>query len=242
MKLSDFKVLTFDVYGTLSDWESGIVAGLEPLTSRLRNAPTRDQILEAHAFHESTTQSFTPAKDYASLLAVVYWRMAEEWEVPVTWEECQQYGRTVMNWPAFPDSVEALQYLKRHFRLAVLSNTDGESFAHSNRKLDVEFDAVYLAADIGSYKPDPRNFEYMLKNLARHGIEKHDILHVAESMFHDHGPANAFGLANCWIYRRHDQEGFGATMKPSEMPRYDMRFSSMADLVKAHREELARGE
>ncbi len=241
MRLTKFRVLTFDVYGTLIDWESGMVAGLKPLTDRLSQPLTRDQLLEAHAFHESMTQRFTPAKSYALLLAVVYKRLAEEWGLPVTWDECLQYGRSVRDWPAFPDSAEALRYLKRHYRLVVLSNTDNESFAHSRAKLLVEFDAAYLASDIGSYKPDPRNFDYMLRNLARHGIEKHEILHVAESMFHDHGPANAAGLANCWIYRRHGQDGFGATMKPTEMPSYDIRFHSMAELVKAHREELAAG-
>ncbi len=241
MKLTEFKALTFDVYGTLIDWESGMIEGLRPPTDRLPQTLTRGQILEAHAFHESTTQSFTPSKTYASLLAVVYRRLAEEWRMDVTREECLRYGRSVKDWPAFPDSAEALRYLKRHYRLVVLSNTDSESFAHSNAKLQIEFDAAYLASDIGSYKPDPRNFDYMLKNLERQGIERHEILHVAESMFHDHGPANAFGLANCWIYRRHGQEGFGATMTPAEMPRYDIRFHSMADLVNAHREEIGDG-
>ncbi len=239
MALTQFKALTFDVYGTLIDWESGMVAALRKLTDRLPKAPTRDEILQTHAFHESTTQRFTPAKGYTSLLAVVYKRLAEEWNLSVTWDECLEYGRSVKDWPAFPDSAEALQYLKRQYRLIVLSNTDNESFAHSNAKLQVEFDAVFVASDIGSYKPALRNFEYMLENLERRGIQKHEILHVAESMFHDHGPANATGLANCWIYRRHDQEGFGATMRPDEMPVYDFRFHSMADFVKAHRDELA---
>ena len=107
--------------------------------------------------------------------------------------------------------------------------------------LQVEFDAVYTAGDIGSYKPAPRNFEYMLEQLARHGIGKGDILHTAESLFHDHGPANDFGLANCWIYRRHDSEGSGATMALAEQPRTDFTFHSLADFVAAHRAELAAG-
>lgn len=238
MRLSDYKALTFDVYGTLIDWESGMVAGLKPLTDQLDDALTRDQVLEAHAFHESTTQRYTPAKIYSQLLAVVYKRLAEEWNLAATWEDCQTYGNSVEHWPAFPDSADALAYLKDHFKLVVLSNVDNASFAHSDAKLGHPFHMTYTAEDIGSYKPSPRNFDYMLENLQRQGIGKDDILHTAESMFHDHAPANAFGLANCWIYRRHEKEGFGATMNPGDMPTYDLVFNSMAELVEAHKQEV----
>lgn len=241
MKISDFKALTFDVYGTLIDWETGMVNGLKPLTAQVRGSLSRDEILEAHAFHESSTQRQTPGKVYSQLLAVVYKRLAEEWCVDVTWDDCISYGRSVQDWPAFEDSASALQYLKRYFKLVVLSNVDNNSFALSNKKLQIAFDAVYTAEDVGSYKPSPRGFEYMLENLGRMGITKGDILHTAESMFHDHGPANTLKLANCWIYRRHDKQGFGATMNPGDMPSYDFVFNSMADLVKAHQAELEAG-
>ena len=237
MRLTDFKALTFDVYGTLIDWESGMIAGLKPLTDRLQPALSRDVILQAHAHYESSTQAQTPGKIYSQLLAVVYKRLAEEWQLTVTWEDCLAYGNSVQNWPAFADSAASLQYLKQHYKLVVLSNIDNASFAFSQARLQVEFDAAYTAEDVGSYKPDDRNFEYMLENLARLGIGKSDILHTAESMFHDHAPANAFGLANCWIYRRHDQSGFGATMNPGDMPTYDFVFNSMAELVEAHKAE-----
>ncbi len=238
MKLTDFKALTFDCYGTLIDWESGMVEGLKPLTAKVDRALTRDQILEAHARHESSQQSQTPAKTYRDLLAIVYRRLAEEWGVSVDWSECQAYGRSVKDWPAFHDSAGALQYLKKHYKLVILSNVDNESFAASNAKLQVAFDAIYTAEDVGSYKPSARNFDYMLDKLESLGVAKHEILHTAESMFHDHGPANRHGLASCWIYRRFDQEGFGATMNPGDMPKYDFRFNSMADLAKAHQEAL----
>jgi putative hydrolase of the HAD superfamily len=238
MKLTDFKALTFDCYGTLIDWESGMVEGLKPLTARVSRELSRNEILEAHARHESSQQKWTPAKRYSELLPIVYKRLAEEWGVNVTPEECAIYGRSVRKWPAFTDSPGALQYLKNHYKLVILSNVDNESFAASNDRLGVEFDATYTAEDVGSYKPSDRNFDYMLNKLKTLGIEKHEILHTAESMFHDHGPAKRQGLASCWIYRRHDQEGFGATMHPGEMPRYDFRFNSMADLAKAHQEDL----
>ncbi|MGI3163396.1 haloacid dehalogenase type II [Pseudooceanicola sp. 200-1SW] len=239
MRLSDFKILTFDVYGTLIDWESGMVAGLKPLTDRLATPLGRDRILEAHAFHESTQQRWTPAMPYTRLLATVYRRLAEEWQIPVTWEECLTYGQSVEHWPAFPDSAAALAYLQQHFKLCVLSNVDAASFKFSNAKLGVTFDHVFTAEDVGSYKPADRNFEYMLEHLARVGLGKADILHTAESMFHDHQPANRHGLTNAWIYRRHAQEGFGATMNPGDMPQYDFRFNSMAEMVEAHKAELA---
>jgi 2-haloacid dehalogenase len=237
MKLSNFKVLTFDCYGTLIDWESGIIAALAPLSSRARTKLSRDGILEAHARHESSQQAFTPAMKYSELLAVVYKRLAEEWGVSVQWNECQDYGNSIKDWPAFPDSAEALAYLRRHFKLVILSNVDNASFAASNLRLGVAFDAIYTAQDIGSYKPEKRNFDYMIGKLQSLGIAKSDILHTAESLFHDHGPANVQGLASCWIHRRHGERGFGATMDPGTTPKHDFRFNSMADFVAAHRKE-----
>lgn len=238
MKLTDFTTLTFDVYGTLIDWESGMAAGLQPLLQRTGQSLSRDRILEAHARHESTQQRYTPHLQYRLLLAVVYKRLAEEWGVTVSHDECLAYGDFVKQWPAFADTAQALGYLKQHYKLVVLSNVDNESFAYSQRKLGVEFDAVYTAEDIGSYKPSQRNFDYMLEKLGERGIDKTQILHTAESMFHDHHPANRNGLANCWIYRRHDKEGFGATMNPGDMPTVDFRFNSMAELAEAHRQSI----
>lgn len=242
MLLTDFKVLTFDCYGTLIDWESGMVEALRPLTDRVGRPLTRNAILEAHAFHESSQQAQTPTMRYRDLLAVVFKRLAETWGVHASHEECVAYGRSVGDWPAFEDSPGALRYLKRFYKLVILSNVDNESFARSSARLQVAFDAVITAEDAGSYKPSLRNFEYMLHRLGAGlggtPIGRSDILHVAESMFHDHAPANEVGLASCWIYRRHQAQGFGATMDPGTMPRHDFRFTSMAGLVEAHRVQI----
>ncbi len=235
MKLTDFKALTFDCYGTLIDWESGMVKGLEPLTSKLSDPLSRSQILEAHARHESSQQRWAPAMCYSTLLSVVYKRLAEEWNLSVSHEECLDYGESVKDWPAFPDSQAALQYLKQHYKLIILSNVDNLNFAGSSKKLGVEFDAIYTAEDIGSYKPSDRNFDYMLEKLEGLGVQKQEILHTAESMFHDHVPARRHALSNCWIYRRHDQDGFGATMNPGKLAEFDFQFNSMSDLVEAHK-------
>ena len=240
MKLSGFKALTFDCYGTLIDWETGLFDALIPLTSRVSRTLSGDEVLEAHARHESSQQLQTPAKSYRDLLAIVYKRLAEEWGVSVTWADCVTYGKSVQNWPAFPDSAAALQYLKQHYKLVILSNVDNESFAVSNEKLRVAFDAIYTAEDIGSYKPSDRNFDYMLDKLTSIGIARHEILHTAESLFHDHGPANRHGLASCWIYRRHGKQGFGATVNPGVLPKVDFQFNSMAELASAHAAEVRR--
>jgi 2-haloacid dehalogenase len=236
--VTDFKILTFDCYGTLIDWETGMVEALKPLTGKASRKLTRDDILEAHARHESSQQVQTPAKLYRDLLATVYRRLAEEWGVATSWNDCVAYGRSVRNWPVFADTVESLRYLKRHYKLAILSNVDNESFSFSNEKLGVDFDAVYTAEDCGSYKPSARNFEYMFAKLKTLGIDKGEILHTAESLFHDHAAANELGLASCWIHRRHGKEGFGATVALAKTPHYDFRFESLAAFVKAHQEAL----
>lgn len=114
--------------------------------------------------------------------------------ITATCEDCQRHGRCVQNWPAFPDSAGALQYLKKYYKLVILSKVDNESFSFSNQKLGVEFDAIYTAEDVGSYKPSLRNFEYMLERLGGLNVTKEVVLHTAESMFHHHKPANEVGL------------------------------------------------
>jgi 2-haloalkanoic acid dehalogenase type II len=238
MRLTDFKALTFDCYGTLIDWETGMLRALAGLVEKSNHKLTRDQVLQAHARHESAQQRQTPTMRYCELLSVVYKRLAEEWGVVVNIDECQEYGQSIRAWPAFADSPGALQYLKNHYKLIILSNVDNRSFSFSNRALGVPFDAIYTAEDIGSYKPDDRNFEYMLAHMGDLGLAKGDILHTAESLFHDHVPARRHGIANCWIYRRHAQAGFGATMDPGSAPEIDFKFNSLGELAEAHRKAL----
>ncbi len=237
MRLSDFRVLSFDCYGTLIDWESGLLVALRTLLDRAGTVLSRDAALEAFARHESAQQAETPAMLYSDVLAQAHRRLAEEWGVQTTEAENQRFGASVPDWPAFPDTPAALQYLKQHYRLVILSNVDRASFAGSNRRLGVAFDAVYTAQDIGSYKPDPANFRTMLDRLAAIGHRPADILHTAQSLFHDHAPAKRFGLATAWIDRRHDRAGWGATMAPPADATWDFRFPSLAAMVEAHRGE-----
>jgi 2-haloalkanoic acid dehalogenase type II len=238
--LRDFAVLTFDCYGTLIDWETGISTALQPWLSRQGLTLTSSTVLETFAQHESAQQAETPTMRYTELLATVHKRLARHWHIPANDAEAEAFARSVADWPAFPDSVPALQYLKAHYQLVILSNVDRLGFAASNRKLQVTFDAIYTAEDIGSYKPARRNFTYMLERLAAQGVSPSHLLHTAQSLFHDHVPATALGLATCWIDRRHAQAGHGATLPPASEARIDFRFESLAALVEAHRHEMAR--
>jgi 2-haloacid dehalogenase len=236
MRLSDFSILTFDCYGTLIDWESGIWQALQPLLARCAAPPSRDAALAAFGATESEEERATPNLVYPQLLARVHRRLAAAWDAAADAAEEAAFGAAVGDWPAFPDSAAALAYLARFYKLVILSNVDRASFARSAAKLGVEFFAVYTAEDVGSYKPDPANFRYLLDRLAEPGVKPGDILHVAQSLYHDHAPANRAGLASAWIDRRHGAGG-GATPPVDASVRYDFRFTSMAELAGAHGKE-----
>jgi 2-haloacid dehalogenase len=240
MRLNDFSVLSFDCYGTLIDWESGIAAALGPWLERAGAPATRERILAAFAEAEAPQQAATPDLPYPALLALVHGRVAAQFGLAPDPQAAQAFGASIKDWPAFPDSAEALADLKQHYRLVILSNVDRASFAHSNDKLGVEFDAIYTAQDIGSYKPDPRNFDYLLARLAEQGIAREQILHTAESLYHDHIPAKRFGLATCWIHRRAGRMGHGATRRPDTEVQPDFRFPTLGAMAQAHRAEPPR--
>jgi 2-haloalkanoic acid dehalogenase type II len=237
LRLTDFETLSFDCYGTLIDWESGIYTALQPLLRKAAAPLPRDQALELFARHESAQQAESPGMFYPGILATVHRRLAQALDLPATEQEHQRFGASVPDWPAFPDSTAALQYLKQYYKLVILSNVDRASFMGSNARLAVEFDAVCTAQDVGSYKPNPANFTYMLDHLAQRGMAPATVLHTAQSLFHDHAPARRAGLASAWIDRRHNQDGWGATMPPPDGAGFDFRFTSMADMVMAHQAE-----
>lgn len=241
VQLTDFGALTFDCYGTLIDWESGIWTALQPLVRGASAKITRDEALAAYGRIEPAQEHETPSLVYRDLLALVHAKMAAAWDLKSTPELDRAFGNSIPQWPAFADTAEALAYLKQHYKLVVLSNVDRKSFAGSNPRLGVTFDAICTAEDIGSYKPDPRNFDYLLKECAKLGIAKSGILHTAQSLYHDHVPAEALGIARCWINRRGDTgSGSGATKPVAKLPSLDFQFPSMAAMADAHRKQLAR--
>jgi 2-haloacid dehalogenase len=239
MRLTGFKALTFDCYGTLIDWESGIWAALQPLLGE--GGPGRDEALEAFGRIESAQQAATPGLLYPKLLAGVHKQLAAHLGLATDPAMDARFGASVPDWPAFADSPEALAGLKRQFKLVILSNVDRAGFAASNRRLGVAFDAVYTAEDIGAYKPAPGNFAYLLEHVKRDlGLDKGDILHTAQSLFHDHAPARDFGLATCWIDRRKGQVGWGATAPPPAGVQTDFHFASLAEMAEAVRMDASK--
>lgn len=236
-RLTDFRVLTFDCYGTLIDWESGIWDALQPLM--VENAPAdvpRGRALTSFAEFESGHERAAPTLSYPEILALVHRSIAERFGLRSSAALDCVFGASVPEWPAFPDTANALRVLKEHYRLVILSNVHREGIAGSNRKLGVEFDAIYTAEEIGAYKPSDDNFEYLLSHLKSElGLEPSDVLHTAQSLHHDHAPANRFKLANAWIDRQRLSGGgsWGATERVATMPTTDFVFYSLDEMAEA---------
>ena len=239
----DFQVLTFDCYGTLIDWERGIWDAFQPiLSTNSRTDLTKGSVLRQFSILESNQQSASPGMLYTDILRTIHAQFAIDNQLITTKEMDQRFGKSVQHWPVFPDTVDALRILQSRYKLVILSNIDRASFAATNRKVGVGFDAIYTAEDIGTYKPDPAAFEYMLFRLKDDfGLEKRDILHVGQSLYHDHVPARKAGLANVWIDRQNLSQGgkdwkgsnWGATAMVNEIPKFDFIFYSMKEFAAA---------
>ena len=233
--LTGFRALSFDCYGTLIDWEQGIWEGLAP-AFHLSGDADRSGLLASYAAIEPTVEHEHPQSIYPEILEEVFRRLAADRGIDINDEQARDFGRSVPRWPPFPDSADALRALGEHYRLIILSNIDRESFAGSNRHLEVEFDAVYTAEDIGTYKPDENNFRYLFDHARSElGVERHEILHVAQSLFHDHVPAKRLGMTTVWIDRQGLSEGgdWGATARVESVPEPDFVFRTMADFAAA---------
>ena len=235
MNLADIEILTFDCYGTLIDWETGILTALRPWLERSGCALTDDTVLEAYARAESAAELQHPKMPYPDILRTAFDRTAVELGIALDPAAREAFATSIGDWPAFADTRPALTELGARYQLGILSNVDRVSFAASNERLGVELDVIMTAQDIGSYKPDLANFRYMITTLAGRGIERHQILHVAQSLHHDIEPALQIGLSCVWIDRRHAKQGFGATMAPTAQAAADLRFTSLQELASALR-------
>lgn len=226
-KLSNFKCLVFDVYATLivstssldphffssvntpfplfQDWESGILSALEPIMSRSSRSISTEEALREFGRIEIPIQQANPTMLYSEVLSRAHAELATLFGVPdVSREENITFGYSVGHWRPFPDTVQALERLSKRYKLVVLSNVDRKSFSGTRKQLEhgFAFDKVCTAQDIGSYKPNPANFEYVLKAVKDDfGIEAGEVLVTAASLSYDHRPANKLGLASAWIER-----------------------------------------
>ncbi len=237
MNLARFRVFSFDCYGTLIDWECGILAALRPWLEREGAAIADDEILARFAHFEPIEQQTAPELTYPQILARVHAAMAREWQLRAEPEDAARFAASIADWPPFADTGTALATLKGRVRLVVLSNVDRASFARTEARLGVKFDDVFTAQDIGAYKPDPRTFEYLLARLGAKGFEPGDILHVAQSLYHDHVPAKALGLATCWVDRGRGPGG--AVQAPEVAVTPDLRVRDLAELVALYRRAIS---
>lgn len=233
MDLSRYEALSFDCYGTLIDWETGILDVLTPWAAELGLDADDEQLLLVYAAHESAAERELPSTLYPEILAEAFRRTGSTLGVEVDETWAARLGDSVPFWPAFPDSSEALAQLAEHCRLIIVSNVHRSGFAGSNERLQGDFAAVITAEDVGAYKPAENHFVALDAALLDLGIPRDRLLHVAQSLFHDHVPARRHGLPSVWIDRRHDRPGWGATPPPEGDYAYGLAFPSMAAFADA---------
>ena len=224
--LGRFDVLTFDCYGTLIDWEAGLTAAIRRVLDPRGVEAGDDDLLERFADHEAAVEA-GEYRPYRHVLARTLRGICGDLGVEPSEAEVEAFAGSVGDWPAFPDTVDALESLAGRFRLGIITNCDDDLFAATSRRLGVTFDWVVTAQQVGAYKPSPRPFEVAL---GRIGLPRERILHVAQSLFHDHVPARRLGLATAWVDRRGDRPGGGATPPASATP--DLVVPDLATLAR----------
>lgn len=227
LDFSRFEAVTFDCYGTLIDWEAGLSSAFARAIPNHGVIPGGEDVLERYARYEAAAEA-GPYLSYRAVLATGLLGVADEFGVRPSDDEIEAFADSVVDWPAFPDAHAALARLKERYRLGVLTNCDDDLFAGSNAKLGVEFDWIVTAQQIGSYKPAAANFVALFERV---GLPRERILHVAQSLYHDHAPAKRLGLTTVWIDRRHDRPGAGATPVADAIP--DAVYPDMASFAAA---------
>jgi putative hydrolase of the HAD superfamily len=227
--LSAFRYLTFDVVGTLIDFERGLTEGLRAIAA---DAAVPFDAEAALTLYRRTRRM--PGVDrFPDDLVRVYGVIAPELGLPSNDASAQRLRNGVSNWPSFPDSVDALARLGRRYRLIAMTNAQRWAFEHFSATLGRPFHAAFTVDDTGTEKPDPAFFHQVFAFVEAEGATKDDILHVAQSQYHDIGVSRALGMTNCWIERRHAQPGYGGTIEPASFTTPDYHFTSMAALADA---------
>ena len=216
-------VLTFDCYGTLIDWERGILGAIRRYLPS--DVAADDSLLEEYAVLEAAAEA-GPYRPYREILGESLATVIHAHGVSLTDDQRAELGGSVADWPAFPDSAAALRRLTTRFDLGVITNCDDDLFAMSNAKLGAPFKWIVTAQQARSYKPSFNNFELAFERM---GVPREQIVHVAQSLFHDHVPAKSLGLNSIWINRRAGRPGAGATPPANAQP--DLTFTDMASFA-----------
>ena len=214
IRFEHFDALTFDCYGTLIDWETGLLTAAQPVLGAHGVALGDEELLEAFGRHEARLEA-GDYRTYREVLAESLRGVAAEQGVTPTDEQLAAFSESVADWPAFADSPAALARLAGRFRLGVITNCDDDLFARSNERLGVAFDWIVTAQQARGYKPGMRPFELAFQTI---DVPRERILHVAQSLFHDHVTAKRIGMTTVWIDRRGGREGTGATPPADATP------------------------
>lgn len=230
MALKDRRILTFDVVGTLIDFETGMLECIRPIAGL---ELTDREILESFGRAEDAQHRLTPRMPFTQMLDPIYRRMATELGMPIAGGETEALRASIPDWPAFPDAVEALGRLRARFRLVALTNADNWGLAHMSTTLGSPFHDTVTAEDVGVNKPDPQVFAYCRGRQSVHGYSLADYLHVAQSQYHDIGVAKRLGYEVCWIERRSGQPGSGATPPPEAVTTPDHHYFTLTELADA---------
>ncbi len=220
MPFESIRLITFDCYGTLIDWENGMLIALRPLFSRDGRKVPDPQLLELYGEIEAELEAgrYLP---YRQVLAQTAQKIGRRLGAEISAEEGRAFAESLACWKPFVDTIAALQSLARRFRLGIISNVDDDLFAETRKKLaPVEFDFVVTAQQMQSYKPSHRNFEEAIR---RSGLSKDQILHAGQSLYHDIAPANALGIRNVWVNRPSIRPGSGAARPETATPNYEVR-------------------
>jgi putative hydrolase of the HAD superfamily len=227
-----FRALTFDVVGTLIDFETGILRGVRSVAPE---GPDDEAVLAAFGAAEGVQQRLTPEMPFTAMLDPISVRLARELDLPGLdgGSGPSPLRRSIGSWPAFPDAVEALAALRERFVLVAVTNADREALDAMAATLGDPFADGVTVDEVGVNKPDPRMFSAGLAKLAARGIDRDEVLHVAQSQYHDIGAARRLGLATCWVERRRGRAGSGATPAAEEMTEPDLHVGSMAEVARA---------
>jgi 2-haloacid dehalogenase len=227
LDFSRFEAMTFDCYGTLIDWEDGILGCLRPLLAKHGNSVDDATILQRFGEFEAKAEQ-GQYHTYREVLESVVRSFGEDFGFAPTHNDVRSLPDSLKNWKPWPDTIDALQELSQRFTLCIISNVDDDLFAATQPKLEVRFDHVITAQQARAYKPSLKIFELAL---SRVGVPAHRILHVGQSIYHDVIPAQSLGLATVWVNRPSARAGVGAVKAAKGNP--DLQVSTLAELAEA---------